>query len=135
MNTSQRRGFVMMMALILMMLLGIALAAMTALLSHESRRTSATGDDAQLRQILIAAEAWTARQLAAGTPPADGPMTVPLPSQLTALGAGADVRLTTGSGTQTATISARLPERRLEQVIQYRLAGDDWKPVSATLSR
>lgn len=135
MNTSQRRSFVMMMAIILMMLLGIALAAMTALLSHEGRRTNSAGDDAQLRQILIAAEAWTARQLAAGAPLADGPTSVPLPPQLTALGAGVDVRLTTGSGAQTAMISAQLPERRLEQVIQYRLAGDEWKPVSATLSR
>lgn len=135
MNTVQRRGFVMMMAVIVLMLLGIALAAMTALLSHESRRTSAAGDDAQLRQVLIAAEAWTAGQLAAGTLPADRSTAVPLPPQLAGLGAAAEVRLTGGPDGQTAAISARLPDRRLEQVIQYRLAGDVWRPVAATLSR
>jgi hypothetical protein len=135
MNAVRHRGFVMMMAVILLMLVGVALAAMTALLRHESRRTSAAGDDAQLRQVLIAAEAWPARQLAAGTLPADRSTAVPLPPQLAGLGAAAEVRLTSGADGRTASISARLPERRLEQVVQYRLAGDVWRPVAAKLSR
>lgn len=135
-TTPRRRGFVMLMAIGLLSMVGVALAVMTAMLAHESRRTNGAADDAQLRQVLIAAEAWLSSRPGSDELPRDAAVPVPLPPPLTGRGAAAEVRLVASAGDERAiVIAARLPDRHIEQTLRYRREGGQWKAVSAELAR
>lgn len=135
MNTNRRKGFILLLAIAMIAMVGVALAAMGSLLAYDGRRTRSTTDDAQFRQVLIAAEAWTAQRLDLDALSPQHATSIPLPPSLTVQGIAANVRLIIEADEKVATLTAQLPDRQLEQVVRYRRTNGVWRAVAAELSR
>ena len=137
---NDRRGFAMLTAIALVALVGVAMAAVLALVQLDLRRTADALVEAQLRQMLLAGERAARERLdATGT---DGPRAAEaapasLPAALAADGGALEVTLT--SATPAAgkevevTVRARLGERSAAQTLRYEHTPEGWRPRSATL--
>jgi hypothetical protein len=122
------------MAIVLMGLVGVALACLSSLVAYEARRTRAAKSDAQLRQMLIAG-AFAARGLAASQPqPSDRPQSISLPKELAADAATLTLRISKAdSQVLEMHIDAKLDQRRLHQVLRFAPAPPGWELTEARL--
>jgi hypothetical protein len=98
-----RRGFATTMALALVVLAGMALTALTLRINAAALQTRAAQDDAQLKQLLLAAT----RAAAANQE------RIALPAELS------DARVTIINKGDQSEIEATLGERRMAQVVDF----------------
>jgi type II secretory pathway component PulK len=101
-----KRGFAGVLAIVLIGLVGAALAALAAGFSMEAKRTREVNRDAQLRQMLIAAE------IGART---GGEVKLPA-----AISDDGKIELKNAADSKSVRINARLGPRSMEQEIEYR---------------
>ena len=146
MNTRKlhlRRGMAMLIAVALVSLVGMAIAAVLALVRLELTRTADTLEDAQLRQMLLAGETAAREKLSAMTgdvPKAGEEVSVPLPAALAADGAALHLRIAAGPDAGTLTtrevvVEATVGRRTLGQRLNYERDGGDWRLSGVVLGR
>ena len=112
-----RRGFMLIMAVTLLILIGTTLAVLATLFAAEARRTQNHAIDAQLRQLLIA-----------GTVAArHGIREIALPAELP------DTKVTITSEGDNATVHATLRGRTATEKLTFSGSGSQRKLIAAEL--
>ena len=136
----QRRGLAMLTAIALIALVGVAMAAAGAVFRLDLRRTAASVQDAQLRQLLVAGER-AAREALPAAGAGAGAVTesnhpVALPPALAARGESLVVRFgpRKKDGEATATVEAALEGRVASQTLLYERGPGGWRLASAALN-
>jgi hypothetical protein len=116
-----RRGFAMILAITLIILVGAALAVMGRAVVAEAARTRNEAADAQLRQLLTAAAvtATEDRDL-------DQNYFVDLPPQLQQAQASVSIAAKHSQDVATVTIDAKLGSRSASQTLTFKREGDRW---------
>lgn len=130
---AQQRGFAFMLSVALIIMLGMALAAMSSLLATEIRRTRQQASDAQMRQLLTAG--WlAARSHLDRRGPQAVPVDVPLPRDLP------DARLSvriepsqSDADHATVDVAVSLGESRARQTATFEHVATRWHLQSAVL--
>src|SRR2546430_1081835 len=131
MRCPPRRGFVTIIALTLIILIGGTLAVLGSVLTSEVRRTGGVATETQLRQLLIAGAAAAHEHL----DDADGKQSsVPLPSALVEQGGTLTLIAAKSGDDVKVAISAEFNRRRASQVVLFARDGQTWKLVSASLN-
>lgn len=128
------RGFVMLIAVLMLGIVGAALAVLTLGISNDGRRTANRLIDAQLEQMLLAANAQAPAELAA-KPSANQSWSIDLPADLADAGATLTMRVQSIESPDAVTcfIRASLNRRLAEQTVQLHRNGGHWYIVSAQL--
>jgi hypothetical protein len=132
MKRKTRRGFALIVAIALVAMVAMTIASIGFVMRTEVLRTRAAGDEAQLRQLLLAGTQTARARLAAAGGKADGAMA--LPDSLA--GAGASVSLTeesTAADQAAVRIEASLGSRRLSQVVHFVQKSGAWQVDAAEL--
>jgi Tfp pilus assembly protein PilV len=124
------RGMALMAVVMMFVLIGVAVLSMTLLFQTEIRRTRATVNGAQLRQLLLAGAAAATDDLrTVGPTDRDRIIKVPL------AGAALAFHITpNGSDAATLHITATLRDSRAAQTLQLtRAANGTWNPTATAL--
>lgn len=122
----RNRGFAVITAIGLMVLLSAALLALTAIARQDMTRTQRTSTDAQLRQLLLAGTA-----LAGTFTPSPEDYSIQLPPDLS--NAALHVRISGTNGDQRSVIiRATVDGRSAVQTVQLIRTTDTWQALSAT---
>jgi hypothetical protein len=116
-------------ALFMLVIAGVAMGTVGALLATDVRRTLNGSADAQLRQLLIAAEIDATLHLAHPIPET---WTTPIPPSLAALGTVRTRRTSSADGLELST-TATLAGRSLVQELRFKQTANGWQLVEATL--
>jgi type II secretory pathway component PulK len=114
--TTNKRGFAMLVALTLIVLVGAVSAALATLLAADARRTRDEATQAQLRQLMFAGEV-TAREMLDQQSSGNQQIDVSLPAELARDGAMVKVRLIQNGGASRAIITARDGRDHIEREI------------------
>jgi hypothetical protein len=128
-----------MTAIILIGLLGVTLAAMSAFFAQQMNRTQQTRRDAQLRQMLLAGAATVdSRRSTWPAEVAEQNWTIPLPSTLAEEGATLSVHITplpasTPSPTLHATIEGKLNTHTSRQILTLTRTDAQWRITQSHL--
>ena len=132
MKRKSRSGFALIVAIALVAMVAMTIASIGFVMREDVLRTRAAGDEAQLRQLLLAGTQTARVRLAATGGKADGAMA--LPDSLA--GDGARVSLTQESAAADQAgvrIEASLGSRRLSQVVHFVLKDGAWQVDAAEL--
>jgi hypothetical protein len=136
MNRPGRRGFAVIVALVLVALVGAAALAVTSILAADARRTWIGEEDARLRQILLAGAA-TMKERAIRWPatPEAADFAIALPGELGEANGSLRVRVEPAGAESTidVEISARLNHRLMRQSLAFRRIDGRWRAVSAAI--
>ena len=131
-----RRAFATLTALGIIVVVAVAIAALTAVVAHDVKRSIRQADDAQVRQLLLAGELAARASLADGLP---GRSNVPLPGELASAGyslrfEGVAAAGGGANGTLDIRVTVHRPDgRTASQLIRYARAGDGWRLRAAEL--
>jgi hypothetical protein len=131
---SRRRGMAMLLALALVALAGAAAVAVTAAVTRDFQRTHREGDDAQLRQLLLAGAADVSARLQAGQGATEA-WSVALPKEL--VDRGGTLRVSPSrdpkDGEIVLTVHAELSRRAREQELHFTRTDGRWRITSASI--
>jgi hypothetical protein len=133
------RGFATLLAIILIGLVGLALAVMTGLFAQQAKRTEHGRREAQLRQLLAAGAASVNSRCAAwGEQVAERNWPVALPKALSADGASTTARVDAAAASanpaeRRAVIEATLDGRTASQSLILARSGGQWRIKQARL--
>jgi hypothetical protein len=129
------RGFVMLIAVLMLGIVGAALAVLTLGINIDSHRTTNRLLDAQLEQMLLAANAEAPSKLAAN-PTANQSWQINLPADLADSGATLTMRVQSIDSPDAVTcfIRASLDRRLAEQTVQLHRNAGKWQLVSTQLN-
>ena len=140
----RRRGFGTVVAILLLLLVAATLPVLASVFTADAKRTRAQADDAQLRQLLMAGavfakgQAPTITAVGSGAAAAPAPVDVPLPPELSDMGAKLTCTFNRVDADHvSAIVHARLPSRSMEQTVTFeRHGGSDgtWHATHATLN-
>jgi len=136
MRSPRRRGFVLLFALAIFALVGVAILALASLQAHDGRRTAQRVRDAQLEQMLLAGATEVKSHLEEAPLAADQSWKIELPAALTDRGAELDARVTLMQmdGAATVTIHAKIDGATMQQSTQFARGGDrHWQLISAQI--
>jgi len=127
MKRRHQAGFATITAIILIGLAGLAVSAVATLFITDMQRTRELGQDAQMRQLLLAA-------LHVPPPERGATVCVLLPAELGLRHAQLTMQ-TVAADDQSCTVrvEARLEKRLARQVLVYGLSGGQWRLQSAEL--
>jgi len=130
---TQRVGFAMVTAIVLLGLVALTLASMGVAFVFQSQRTLSLAQDAQLRQLLLAGTFEARTRLAASG--LDKPVSLDLPDDLREQGATLKLepQPDTAAGQITIQIEATLPRHRMAQRIHLLRLDTRWQVISADL--
>jgi|GEM_PF-2687457 len=131
-SKSNRRGFVLMMAVVLVGLIGLGIAGIAQVCRIDMVRTRARAQDAQLRELLLAGADVAIARLANGSA-VDGMIT--LPDDLTAQGAKIvlHAQAAAGADAKEVTIEASFSMHQLSQDLHFVRSQGAWQLNSAEL--
>jgi len=134
-RNSRIRGMAMVVAIIMLALLGIALAAMSRSFAHHAKRTRDGSRDAQLRQMLLAgADSLAEKSRDWPADVAEQNWSVQLPKPLANSGASLSVTLKQPAQSAiAATVIARLDDSTARQTLTLRRTGSKWRIADARL--
>ena len=127
----RRSGVALLMAVLMISIVGAALAALTLSFGTQAKRTTLQAQDAQLHQLLLAGQ--LAAQASIGQTESGD---VALPDELRAAGLSVRFEITPGGATDDKQIhvTARLAGgRSMTQTLQFQRSGDQWQVRSAEL--
>jgi hypothetical protein len=124
-------GFAMVTAIMLLSLTAMTMTLLGMTLFNQARRTQIIGEDAQLRQLLIAGTAFAQTRIASVS---TAHFAVPLPDTLRHDSADLTVDIHPASaGQKIAEISASLPHHHLSQQLTFSSQNDVWQITAANL--
>jgi hypothetical protein len=129
--TKHRSGFAMLTAIMLLSLTAMTITLLGVTLSNQARRTQFAGEDAQLRQLLIAGTAFAQTRI-----PSDsaGRFSVAVPDALWQESAELTVDIRAGSaGDKIAEVEASFPRHRLSQQLIFTSQNGGWQITAANL--
>jgi hypothetical protein len=128
-----RRGFATFTAVLMVGLVGMALAMTASLFAQEARRTAQQRTGAQLRQLLLAGGAWAQDRLAGDPVSRTEDLAPTLPGGLADLGAWLTIRLRPGDAADrcVATVVVGYDRRVAEQRIVLAREAGVWRIVAA----
>lgn len=126
------RGFATLTAIGMIVLVAVALTALTTLVSHDVKRSVRQAEDAQLRQLLIVGEIGARASL---DRPEETATDVKLPSELSSAGYALRFeRVPAADGSVSVHVSAREADgRSLNEWLRYIRSADRWELESAEL--
>jgi hypothetical protein len=135
MITCRRGGFVLLFALGIVAVVGVAILALASLQSYDGRRTVERIRETQLEQMLLAGAMEAPSHLGEVQPTNDQAWNVQLPAGLTSRGGTLQTRITSvQSDTNCAiVIRATLEGKSLQQSVTFARQGNQWKLTSARL--
>jgi hypothetical protein len=125
---SNHRGFAMLFAIALLGLVATAITVLTKQVGYEMRRTTLAGDDAQLRQLLLAG-AQNMREHASGWNDSPEPesWSVELPASLIKRDASLSIECSPGkSGEFNAEVTVGFDGRQAIQTLHLRRSAQGW---------
>lgn len=120
MRDRARRGMAAYMAILLLLLVAVSLVALSMSFGQDARRTTALGDEAQLRQLLTAGAAAAM----------NGQTSLTLPPDLEARQASVTIAISD----TTARITAKLGKRQMSQSVRFERRDERLIPVEAALT-
>ncbi|MGN6368823.1 MAG: hypothetical protein ACTHN5_11225 [Phycisphaerae bacterium] len=128
-KAGNNRGTALMAAILMMVFIAAAVTAMTTVFTHEAKRTRLSIADAQLRQLLLAADPAAREELARNSSPHDLTLPIPVPDATLTLHIE-----TSHNNAATIRATARLPQNTLTATTTYTRTGNSWSPDSTTLA-
>lgn len=129
--TKHRSGFAMLTAIVLLSLTAMTITLLGATLFNQARRTQIIGEDAQLRQLLIAGTAFAQTKVPSD---ASGRFSVAVPDVLQQDSAELTVDIHADStGNKIAEVEASLPHHRLSQQLTFSSQNGVWQLSDANL--
>lgn len=130
----QRRGFIMLMALAILAIVGVAILALASAMSYDGQRTFENTTRSQLDQMLLAGAVEAREHLKQNTPKEGETWDVELPDALTEQNASLHIAVESADDTKLAVnVLARIDERSAEQTLRFDRQGDAWKLASAEI--
>ena len=134
-SSVHRRGFAIMSCLLLIAFIGITVSAMTSHFAAEANRTRHIADDAQLRQLLVAASIdLHARLNGNGRDAVADESAIALPKQLVADSPTLSAtRQLNEAGRQQFRVTAAHGSRSARQSLEFRKVKDEWQLHAAKL--
>ena len=131
MTPLRRSGFAMVTAIMLLSLTAMTITLLGVTLSNQALRTRSIGEDAQLRQLLIAGTAFAQTRIPSDS---SGRFSVAVPDALGQESAELTVDIRAGSaGDKIAEIEASLAHHRLSQQLIFSSQNGVWRVTAATL--
>jgi len=127
----------MIIAMAMIGVVGIALLALATRFAAESKMTRYGGQDAQLRQILLAGAVAARQQMGQPDTPRQGQRLVVLPADIDGEDASLVLRFepSAADGVRNVLIDASLDGRLLRQTLRFEQSDSQWRIVEATLDR
>jgi len=129
----RRRGFAVLVAVVMISLIGIAMLSLTSLLGADAKRTGRHTAETQLRQWLIAGAVHAVGSLEA-EPGLTGEYALAIPEDMP----GTEIVLsyeTENPGQLKVRVRVRMDDYRAEQVLHFSPSGDGWAPTAALITR
>ena len=129
----QRRGFILLLALAMLALVGIAILALAAACSSDGQRTMYRSQRAQLDELLLAGTAEAMAHLKNAVPTTGQWWETELPQTLTEQQAElvTTVDSVAANGDVTLNIHTTITNRSAEQTLRFSHGSDGWKLISA----
>jgi len=131
----RQRGFAGIMAILLLILVASTLAVLGWAAVVEARRSRATQDEAQLRQLLSAGAAAAGRMLDSSGDVSAGARDVAIPSELA--GTNASLKLTfapAGPDREQVEVRATVLRRQARQTVEFTRATGHWTVAAVSLA-
>lgn len=130
----QHRGFIMLMALAILAIVGVAILALASAMSYDGKRTFETATRSQLDQMLLAAATDAREHLKHATPKPGESWDVELPDVLTEQNGSLHIVVASADDAKlTINVLARLDQRSAEQVLRFERQANGWKLASAEI--
>jgi hypothetical protein len=130
-TTKHRSGFAMITAIMLLSLTAMTITLLGATLFNQARRTQIVGEDAQLRQLLIAGTAFAQTRVSSDS---SGRVSVAIPDSLRQESAKLTVDIRDGSGgSKIAEVGASLPHHQLSEQLTFSSQNGVWQLTDANL--
>jgi len=131
-RTSRHRAAALMLAVVLIAMVGSAVAALTILFQIDVRHTARQRDEAQLRQMLLAAVHWQDDFMTS-----DDAQSLPLPHSLASQSAALTTAVlsTDRADARHIQITAALPRRAQRQILTYHPRNATWHLTHIDLPR
>jgi type II secretory pathway pseudopilin PulG len=132
----QHRAFVLLTALLVLALVGVAIAALATATSYDGHRTIRQWQSAQLEQMLLAGAVEAGEHLKTGPSSKAGQSwNVNLPGDFAAQGGALETSVISSENSELKLlINARFGDRSERQILLLRRDASGWKLVSAELS-
>jgi Tfp pilus assembly protein PilE len=131
---AQPRGFVMLAALAVLAVVGVAILALATAMSYDGRRTMERAQRAQLDQLLLSAATDAAEHFKTSSPTVGDWWNVDLPDVLAEQNAELVTTVVSADESNTSVaISARISKHSAQQVLRFRRGTDGWKLVGAEI--
>jgi type II secretory pathway pseudopilin PulG len=132
MKHRKRKGFILLAALAMLAIVGVAILTLGATSAYDGRRTMVRQQRAQLDQMLLAAATDAGQRVGSATPKSNDSWETELPRTL----AEQNAKLTTtvesvDENEMWIEVHAQLQNLSSEQSIQFRHASDGWKLINA----
>ena len=129
---SNRGGFALMYAVVLLGIIALTLGAMTATFHMQAVRTQTSYDDSQLRQLLLSGAQFAQSRLQTGAPISAA---ISLPATPDLQNASLTLQLVDNGDPQTRTIQvkASFPHRTAAQNVRFSYQNGTWILASAEL--
>jgi hypothetical protein len=132
---AHHRGFTTVTAVLIMGLVGAVATAMVTMVSADLRRTRGLAEEAQMREMFLAANAQVIEQSQNwAQPPAAAKTSLPLPDSLRAQEASLEMNINPDSGGLVlVTLTARIAKHASRQELTMKRAGEKWQIAAAQL--
>ena len=133
---SRERGFILLIALAVLGIVGVAMLVLAAATAYDARRSIERSQRAQLDQMLLAGASEARERLKTASPKTGDSWDVELPKALTEQSATmhSTVSSIEQNGEVYLLIHATLSNRSAEQTVRFSQASGDWKLISAKVS-
>jgi len=135
MSMHHRRGFILLFALGIVAVVGVAILALASLQSYEGWRTAERIREAQLEQMLLAGATEAPQHLATAAPTKDQVWNIELPPALASRGGTLQTRVTNieNETNVNVLITATLDGKSAQQTVTFARPADQWKLTAARL--
>jgi type II secretory pathway component PulK len=130
----QHRGFIMLMALAILAIVGVAILALASAMSYDGKRTFENATRSQLDQMLLAGATDAREHLKRATPQAGESWDVELPNVLAEQNGSLRVVVASADDAKlTLNVSANVDQRSAEQTLCFNRDARGWKLASAEI--
>jgi type II secretory pathway component PulK len=130
-----RRGFILLFALGIVAVVGVAILALASLQSYDGRRTAGRIREAQLEQMLLAGALEAPQHFVSVAPAKDQLWSIDLPPALASQGGSLRSRVTSVQNDVNVSvlISATLDGKSAQQTLTFARQENQWKLTAARL--
>jgi hypothetical protein len=130
----QSHGFIMLMALAILAIVGVAILALASAMSYDGKRTFENATRSQLDQLLLASATEAREHLKQATLKAGDSWDIELPDVLTEQNGSLHIVVASADDAKlTLDVLAKIDERSAEQTLRFNRDDDGWKLASAEI--